>query len=102
MMETEKHLTLEEWGQRTFSEEFLQYAEIEYNLAQIAGRVFRAKEDSGQTFKNIAEKMGLESPARLLKVIQEAEPHDITVADLVRFAQACGCTLDVNFVKKEK
>jgi len=101
-MKTEKHLTLEEFGQRTFSEEFLQEADIEYNLAQIAGRAFQAKENSGQNFKSIAEKMGLESPAKILKVIQEVEPHDITVADLVRFAQACGCTLDVNFVKKEK
>jgi len=40
-----KTMSMEEFFQETFSEEFLQEAEVEYMLAEIAGRSIGAKED---------------------------------------------------------
>ncbi len=101
-MKHPKEMSMEEFFKETFSEDFLKEADVEYTLAQIAGRAFQAKEESGLSFRKIAEKMGLKTSAVVQRIVQEAEPHNVTLATLVRFGQACGFKLNVKFEKADK
>jgi hypothetical protein len=81
----------------TFSERFLEDADIEYTLAQIAGRAYRIKEKSGLSYRAIASKMGNTSPAIVQRIVNKAEPHNVTLSTLVRFGYACGYKMDLDF-----
>ncbi len=100
-MAKSKEMSMEEFFQDTFSEEFLREAEVEYTLAQIAGRAFDAKKESKLSFRDIAKRMGVKTPAVAQRIVNEAEPHNVTLSTLVRFGQACGFDLDIEFRPKD-
>lgn len=99
-MDNKKRLKAKEFFEETFSEEFIREAEVEYTLAKIAAKAYSAKQDSGLSFRAIAKRMGLKSPAVVQRIVNDALPHNVTLATLVKFGQACGFDIDINFKTK--
>lgn len=96
-MHENRRIKVNDFFKEKFSDEFLDEIEVEYTLAQIAGRAFSAKEKSGLSFRKIAKKMGLRSPAMIQRIVQKAKPHNVTLATIVKFGQACGFDVDIEF-----
>jgi transcriptional regulator with XRE-family HTH domain len=90
-------MSLNEFLEGTFSQEFLDEAKLEYALAEVAGKVFRVKEESGLSVRKIAQKMGSKSPAIVQRLIDQDKPHNVTLSTLIRFAFACGHKLVLDF-----
>jgi hypothetical protein len=82
-----------------FSKEFLQESDVEYALAKVAGGAYNVKQESGLSFRKIATKMGLKSPSVIQRMVRQAQPHNVTLETLVRFAYACGFELNIEFRK---
>lgn len=95
-----KTTSLDDFFNDTFSQKFLDEAEIEYALARIAARASAAKDEADLSVRELAKRMGSGSPAVVQRILDEAKPHNVTVATLVRFAHACGFELRVEFAPK--
>lgn len=84
-----------------FSNEFLLEAEINYKLTDIAIKAFRILQDSKQSYRIIAQKMGHKSTGTVQRIINISKPENVKLATLIKFANACGYELDIKFKKKE-
>jgi hypothetical protein len=94
--------SLDDFLKDTFSQEFLDEAEIEYALARIAAHASTAKAASGLSIREVANRMGSKSPAVVQRIVDEGSPHNVTVATLARFAHACDYELRVEFAPRNR
>lgn len=80
-----------------FSEEFLQDADREYELARIAGMAYELAEKTKIPRRELARRMGNVSPSTLQRLLDGAEAHNVTLDTLVRFAWACNHRVELSF-----
>lgn len=102
-VKTEKgEVNLQEFLEENFSKEFVEEVAVEHTLAQVAGKVIRAKEESGLSIREISERMGRKSMLQVQHILNDGKSHNVTLNTLVRFCYMCGFELDIKFVLSKK
>lgn len=84
-----------------FSEDFIEESKLAYDAAFVAGRAFNAVGVSGLSRKEIACRMGLESPSLVDRIVDADEVGSVSISMLIRFCNACGLSFSDVFSSKE-
>ena len=84
-------------GMEVTPEEFKRLVDFEGLLVRTAIEARDAAEESALTYREIATRMGCESPSTVARICSGVD--NITVDTLGRFALACGFKLEISIVK---
>ena len=90
-------MTLTDFFNDTFEPEFIDDAQVDYRLAQLAGRLIALVEDSGLSRREIARRMGHKSPSAVQRLVTQGRAHNATAETLIRLAAACEHRLVITF-----
>jgi transcriptional regulator with XRE-family HTH domain len=92
--------TLAEILHSQLAPEALEAIDIERKLAALSVKARQIADTSGYTRRDIARRMGLESPSQVQRIISNGAAYNASVETLARFASACGYDLAVDFERK--